>query len=189
MAVAVLTVALSVAHAAPLEVRPPRQATAPRIEGPTSAMARFYEALSRSERGEATARILHYGDSHVAADWLTGALRRNLQGCFGDAGAGFVLAGKPYSYYARPGVTMQASDGWQVNGLSQASLINDGRFGLAGVSFTAMDVGESFKVTAPSRRFEVYLLRQPGGGAVTIFLDGLACQRNLSLAATRSEAA
>src|SRR5256885_12375173 len=97
MAVAVLTAALSVAHAAPLEVRAPRQAALQRIEDPTGAMAGFYDALSRSERGEATARILHYGDSHVAADWLTGALRRNLQGCFGDAGAGFLLAGQAYS--------------------------------------------------------------------------------------------
>jgi hypothetical protein len=96
MAVAVLTVALSMAHAAPLEVRPPRQAALPGIEDPTGAMAGFYDALTRSERGEATAHILHYGDSHVAADWLTGALRRNLQRCFGDAGAGFVLAGKPW---------------------------------------------------------------------------------------------
>jgi lysophospholipase L1-like esterase len=189
MVVAVLTVGLSVAQAAPLEVRAPRQAALPRIEDPTGAMAGFYDALSRCERGETTARILHYGDSHVAADLLTGALRRNLQGCFGDAGAGFVLAGKPYSYYARPGVTMQASGGWRVGGLSEAALVDDGRFGLAGISFTAMAVGESFKVTAPSRRFDVYLLRQPGGGAVTIFLDGLACQRNLSLAASRSEAA
>lgn len=189
VAVAVLTAALNLAHAASLDVRAPHQATAPRIEDPTGAMAGFYDALSRTERGEATARILHYGDSHVAAAWLTGALRRDLQRCFGDAGAGFVLAGKPYSYYARPGVTMQASSGWRAGGLSEASLVDDGKFGLAGISFTAIDVGESFKVTAPSRRFEVYLLRQPGGGAVTIFLDGFACERNLSLAATRSEAA
>jgi lysophospholipase L1-like esterase len=181
--------ALSVAHATPLDLRAPRQATLPRIEDPTGTMAGFYDALSRTERGEATARILHYGDSHVAADLLTGALRRNLQRCFGDAGAGFVLAGKPYSYYARPGVTMQASGGWRAGGLSEASLVDDGRFGLAGISFTAMDVGESFKVTAPSSHFEVYLLKQPGGGAVTIFLDGLVCEHNFSLAASRSEAA
>jgi len=188
MTVAVVILALGVAHAAPLYVRAPGRAAAPRIEDPTGAMASFYDALSRTERGEAKVRILHYGDSHVAADLLTGALRRNLQSCFGDAGAGFVLAGKPYSYYARPGVTMQASSGWRADGLTEASLVDDGRFGLAGISFTAMDVGESLRVTAPSHRFDLYLLKQAGGGAVTIFLDGSPCERNLSLAAPRSEA-
>src|SRR5262249_44739187 len=145
--------------------------------------------LSRARSGEAAARVLHYGDSHVAADLLTGALRRDLQRCFGDAGAGFILASKPYSYYARRGLTMQASPGWQAGGLSGASLLGDGRFGLAGISFTATTVGESFRVTAPASRFDLYLLKQPGGGAVTIFLDGMACERDLSLAALRSEAA
>ena len=186
---AVVTATFNVAPAATMDAGAARHIASPRIEDPAGAMAGFYAALSRAERGEATARILHYGDSHVAADLLTGALRRDLQRCFGDAGAGFVLAGKPYSYYARPGVTMQASGGWRAVGLSEASLITDGRFGLAGIGFTATDVGESFKVTAPSSGFDVYLLKQPGGGAVTIFLDGVACERGLSLAAARSEAA
>ncbi len=189
MAAVVFAATLNVAHAATIDARTARHLTLPEIEGQAGAMAHFYAALSRAERGEATARILHYGDSHVAADLLTGALRRDLQRCFGDGGAGFVLAGKPYSYYARPGVTMQASGGWRADGLSDSSLIADGRFGLAGIGFTAADVGESFKVTAPSSRFEVYLLKQPGGGAVTIFLDGIARVRDLSLAAPRSEAA
>src|SRR5689334_16647667 len=110
------------------------------IEDPTGrAMQSFYEALTRTEHGEAITRVLHYGDSHIAADLLTGALRRELQSRFGDAGAGFVLANKPYSYYARPGVTIYTTDGWRAGGLSEASLINDGRFGLAGISFTAME--------------------------------------------------
>jgi lysophospholipase L1-like esterase len=185
----VVAATFNVAPAATIDAHARRQTAGSSIEGAAGAMAGFYDALSRAERGEATARILHYGDSHVAADLLTGALRRDLQRCFGDGGAGFVLAGKPYSYYARPGVTMQASGGWRADGLSESSLIADGRFGLAGIGFTATDVGESFKVTAPSNGFEVYLLKQPGGGAVTIFLDGIICERNLSLAAARSEAA
>ncbi|HKP12142.1 MAG TPA: GDSL-type esterase/lipase family protein, partial [Blastocatellia bacterium] len=187
LAIAFVAATLVVARAAPRPHEPAR--LVPAIEDTAGAMATFYGALSRAARGEATARVLHYGDSHVAADLLTGALRRDLQGCFGDAGAGFVLAGKPYSYYARPGVTIRASGGWRVNGLSDAALVDDGRFGLAGISFTAADVGESFRVTAPSRRFELYLLKQPGGGAVTIFLDGVIRCRDLPLAAAHSEAA
>src|SRR5262245_48051041 len=75
-------------------------APAVEIEDPGGrALRHFYATLTDTCRGETVTRILHYGDSHVAADLLTGALRRQLQGCFGDGGAGLVLGGKPYSYY------------------------------------------------------------------------------------------
>lgn len=55
-----------------------------RIENPT-ALQKFYESLHRTEQQlpDAFTRIIHYGDSHVAADWLTGKLRRNFQYDFG----------------------------------------------------------------------------------------------------------
>src|SRR4029079_4044931 len=47
------------------------------IEDPTGrAMLGFYDSLARSYQGEWVTRILHFGDSHVAADILTGSLRR-----------------------------------------------------------------------------------------------------------------
>ncbi len=45
-----------------------------RIENPTG-LHKFYESLRQPD---AFTRIIHYGDSHVAADWLTGKLRRNF---------------------------------------------------------------------------------------------------------------
>ncbi len=99
-------------------------------------MLGFYESLARAFQDEWVTRIVHYGDSHVAADILTGALRRQLQLCFGEAGAGFVLPGRPWRGYSRPGVTSQASAGWQTDGLTRASLAADGRLGLAGVSLS-----------------------------------------------------
>lgn len=49
------------------------------IENPTG-LHKFYDALQRTEQQlpDAFTRIIHYGDSHVAADWLTGKLRRNF---------------------------------------------------------------------------------------------------------------
>src|SRR5438552_13810699 len=93
------------------------------IEDPSNqAMLGFYQSLARAFQGEWVTRIIHYGDSHVAADILTGELRRQLQLCFGEAGAGFVLPGRPWPGYSRPGVTSQASAGWQTDGLTRASL-------------------------------------------------------------------
>ncbi len=50
-----------------------------RIENPDG-LQKFYESLQRVEQQwpDAFTHIIHYGDSHVAADWLTGKLRRNF---------------------------------------------------------------------------------------------------------------
>ncbi len=52
------------------------------IEDPSgTALQHFFASLSLSD--EQRVRIIHYGDSHVAADWLTGKLRLNFQHDFG----------------------------------------------------------------------------------------------------------
>jgi lysophospholipase L1-like esterase len=159
------------------------------IEDPTGrAMKSFYAALASTQRGEWVTRIVHYGDSHVAADILTGALRKSLQTCFGDAGPGFVLVGRPWQWYSRPGVVSRASSGWQADGLSQASLAADGRLGLAGVSLSTRNAGEWTSLTASGRYFDVYVLKQPGAGALDISLDAVEMRRDVSLRSKTTEA-
>ena len=69
-------------------------------EGLPIALPELERVLARAQPNpfgdeeHALTRILHYGDSHVAADILSGALRRRLQLDFGDAGVGFVLPGR-----------------------------------------------------------------------------------------------
>jgi len=154
------------------------------IEDPTGrAMLSFYESLAATDRGDWATRILHYGDSHVAADILTGALRQRLQSVFGDAGPGFVLAGQPWSWYSRPGVISRASSGWRVGGLSQTSAFNDDRLGLGGIRLDASRSGEWLTVTASARFFELYVLKQRAGGAIDVLLDAVKTETNLSLKA------
>jgi lysophospholipase L1-like esterase len=147
-------------------------------------MFSFYQSLERAYRGEWVTRILHYGDSHVAADILTGSLRRELQLCFGNAGTGFVLPGTPYS---REGVTVRTSAGWRVDGLTQASLAADGRLGLAGASVSTQETAEWITVTAAGSYFDIYLLKQPGGGAIDVLFDGIVRKRGVSLASRSTE--
>jgi lysophospholipase L1-like esterase len=159
------------------------------------ALAAFYHSLARThsqrEIGEAElpaiTRILHYGDSHVAADILTGALRRYFQRDFGDAGPGFIFAGHPWSWYAPGVIELSSSSGWQRNELSQAELGTDGRFGLSGVSFSTGRAGESIRLISDCARFEIYLLKQPGGGAIDVSLDGEIQSAGLSLASEKDE--
>ena len=151
-------------------------------------MLGFYESLARVYRGESVSRVIHYGDSHVAADILTGALRRSLQSCFNDAGAGFVLPVRPWPYYSRAGVTTRASAGWLIVGLKQSELARDNRLGLAGIGISADKAGEWVSVTAAARRFEIHLLKQPAGGAIDILLDGSDLFSNYSLESTATQA-
>ncbi|HKG23672.1 MAG TPA: GDSL-type esterase/lipase family protein, partial [Blastocatellia bacterium] len=134
--------------------------------------------------GEIT-RIIHYGDSHVAADILSGALRRKLQYCFGDSGPGYVLAGRPWPWYSRAGFTSRMSAGWHSDGLEDGSLATDGSLGLAGVSFSAQGPGEWITLTADWQRAEIYLLEQPGGGAVDLLVDGVEYRSRVDLSSNR----
>jgi lysophospholipase L1-like esterase len=164
------------------------QINAQRIEDATGrAMLSFYRSLAEVYRGESVARILHYGDSHIAADILTGTLRRTLQSCLGDAGAGFILPVHPWPYYSRTGVTTRTSDGWHVNGLKQSELAQDNRVGLAGVSISTDKAGEWVSATAFARRFEIHSLKQPAGGAIDVLLDGKKVLSNYSLESATSQ--
>lgn len=145
----------------------------------------FYQALARTQIAGAaeavTARIVHYGDSHVAADGMTGALRQHFQRDFGNAGSGFLYAVRPWDWYVRTGVTQTASAGWRVDGLKLSTLSFDNQLGMAGLSFTATRTGERLQISAPGERFEFALLQQPGAGAIEVWLDGQLYHPALSL--------
>jgi lysophospholipase L1-like esterase len=184
-----LALFLGLSHVTAASETQPHSPNARPIEDPSGqAMRGLYGSLARAFQGEWVTRILHYGDSHVAADTLTGALRRDLQLCFGAAGPGFVLPGQPWPGYSRPGVVSQTSGGWKVDGLTEASLAADGRLGLAGVSLTTRAAGEWITLTASGSYFDIYVLKQPGGGSMEVSLDGIAQKRNFSLSSSASEA-
>ena len=136
----------------------------------------FYRALSRTEAREADAvtRIVHYGDSPTTADLITGDVRALLQARFGDAGHGFLLVTKPWAWYQHAGVELSGS-GWKALPASHF-VAQDGCFGLGGVTFT----GGASAVThirfekGSYTSFELWFLRQQGGGAVKVIADGAA---------------
>lgn len=78
------------------------------------ALVRFYQALSSAVAGKGIARIMYFGDSHVASDAMTGRVRRNLQARFGNAGPGFFMPIKLARWYAHAGIEFQRDSGWSV---------------------------------------------------------------------------
>jgi lysophospholipase L1-like esterase len=98
-------------------------------------LTRFYGDLASLEqrKRKTPVRILWLGDSHTAADYLTGALRARLQTRFGAAGPGFVRVGvKPYRHTQ---VRWSCEGPWRVEPAQPArrSPFDDGVFGFGGM--------------------------------------------------------
>src|SRR5581483_8669663 len=134
----------------------------------------FFARLARTDRKEAGAvtRILHYGDSTIASDYISGTMRRRLQSRFGDAGHGFILIANPWEWYFHNDVLHASSGEWAASRLAGPTTM-DGMYGLGGVSFTSYGGGVAWFGTATKgdygrhvSRFDVYYLEQPGGGEV-----------------------
>lgn len=142
-----------------------------------SALVPFFEQLYRQQRGELPGplRVLHYGDSHVAADEWTGEIRDRFQQTFGDGGSGYSLAGRPWNSYRRLDVKSGSTRGWHSDGL--VGRAGDGAYGLGGVSMSAKSPRESVYLVAEAQQFELFYLQQPGGGAVRISDNGTPVER------------
>ena len=148
------------------------------------ALDAFFGALARTERKEegATTRIAYFGDSVVAADWITSTLRRRLQARFGDAGHGYVLPANAWPGYFHQDVARFASKGWKASRVV-GPFDPDGIYGLGGVALVADGPGTFATVaTVPPEarstighavsRFHVGYRTDPTGGNLRLSVDG-----------------
>jgi lysophospholipase L1-like esterase len=151
------------------------------IEDPERVMDAFNAHLLKTEQRipDAITRVVHYGDSPITNDGITGTVRELLQKRFGDSGHGFILVDKPWDWYGHQAVNFQTGGGW-----TSASLMSPrfsrGLLGLGGVVSVASGPG-SYALYQPSTigttgkkfsRMDVYYLAKPGGGRFTVTVDG-----------------
>jgi lysophospholipase L1-like esterase len=143
----------------------------------SAALIPFFEQLYRHQQGEMQGplHILHYGDSHTAADEWTGELRNRFQEKFGDGGSGYSLAGRPYAGYRREDVRSGSTRGWHTDGLVGRS--GDGIYGLGGISMSAHLPSEDVYVDADASKFELFYYQQPGGGSLQVSDNGVPIDR------------
>jgi lysophospholipase L1-like esterase len=142
----------------PPKPMPPPEPLHVEIESKDEALGTFYSALA-SKSG--VVRILHFGDSHVAADIWTRYLRDAFQNRFGDAGSGSVLPGSVFRGYRRVGVQVRApAKNW--HGLTLRQPPGDGLLGLAGAALRGDTHSPAASATARFSSFELQVAAPPG---------------------------
>lgn len=122
------------------------------------------QRLQRAKSGAGVVRILHFGDSHLAAPATSNAYSAFFRGSYGDGGPGL---GLPW-VRSMEGVRAEASRGWKKSGWKDG----DRRLGLGAASFEAKRAGEWARLEGRFSRLRLHFLQQPGGGQVRIRLDG-----------------
>ncbi|MEO6598584.1 MAG: GDSL-type esterase/lipase family protein [Polyangiaceae bacterium] len=128
----------------------------PTIDPARLELRHFYADLGALEQKRRTQplRILWLGDSHTAADFLTGSLRARLQARFGAGGPGFVRVG--LKSYRHTEVHSSSDGAWKVEPVPPArrSPFDDGVFGLGGIRAypDGATAHASYEVTAGSAR-------------------------------------
>jgi len=160
---------------------PARPAEPPNAEIQGAANLRaFFDRLSElpvppvgpGAAGADVVRVLHFGDSHVAADYWSGELRRLLQERFGDAGPGVVLPGRPWRYFRHALAKSPPGTGWETLGLSHEP--GDGFYGLAGVAMVPREGEGVAAVEGAFRDFAVEVGSFSPGGCLAVWVDGNA---------------
>jgi len=138
------------------------------------ALDAFYGSLARTRAKAAGAvtRIMHYGDSVITSDYVSGTMRRKMQAELGDSGHGFILVANPWEWYFHNDVAHGAGEGWSSSRVTGPTT-KDGMYGLGGVTFSGNPGASAFFGTAERgtygkkvSRFDVYYLDTPGGGEV-----------------------
>lgn len=106
------------------------------------------DALDRTKEG--LVRILHLGDSHIAADYITRTIRERLQARFGNAGRGVVVADQRAPYGGR----RLKKSGWK-----RLRIVDRGGpgnpFGFAGMVLTSQRRGANAKYVLRGNDHEV----------------------------------
>ena len=139
-----------------------------------------WAALERKSRTEPV-RIAFYGDSNLTLDGISGALRRDLQGRFGDAGHGFLGLGMPFRGYRHMDVSRTHVGYWRTYIFTHGEKPKVGGFGAAGMAAATGEKRARVRITTAKEgspvgtrasRFGVFFLRQPGGGRFALEVDG-----------------
>lgn len=113
----------------------------------------FFEKLYQLESTKkGKINIVHIGDSHVQADFLTNIIRKSLQDKFGDAGYGFTF---PFKLAKTNGTNLvrYASDAEWNSRLNVSPISADVNIGLSGIGLYTTDANCAVEITTIEEPF------------------------------------
>jgi hypothetical protein len=159
----------------------------PALDDPGGTLAPFYTRALALLRGTQSApvRIAMYGDSNLTMDTVTGGLRRQLQGKFGDAGHGFIASARPWDWYHHQDIRQDISMALWTHFTTSTKPTRDHHYGISHVAGESLGPGakvtiETAKAGAPigtqASKFAVYYMQRPEGGEFTLSVDGVELQ-------------
>lgn len=118
--------------------------------------------------GQGRVRILHLGDSHIAADYITRTIREYLQVRFGNAGRGFV----PIGQRARYGGRLKTRKGWKRERIVDKGMAGE-PFGFSGMSMvsTRADATAVYDLEPEDDDLVVYYQGHPKGPDLEVWVE------------------
>ena len=150
-------------------------ASVPAAEGAALDLVTSAAAAPKPHQNVQAVRILQLGDSHTAADFFSGELRRRLQARFGIGGAGYLTAGKPHLGVRSDIAKVTTSSGWTYQALQKSEDVS--QFWLSGFNAVSTTPGNSITYSSDTAMsfdsIEVEAVRQPHGGTLEVRLDGM----------------
>lgn len=154
----------------------PLPASVGSLERP-AALIGLFDALAKLEAKTTTEDVIitQFGDSHTAADWQTGPMRRLLELRFGDGGRGFVPIGRPWKAWSQDDILTGITGEWTtlMNHPTVRRPTGDGVFGVSGIAMASRQPGARawLDVLEGTSRAELAYLEQPGGGSFDLVVD------------------
>lgn len=139
-------------------------------------LAHFHRVLRDLEAGRRRrVRVLHYGDSNVAANLWTRVTRGTLRRRYGDGGTGWLVP-PPWGTHVRSAVTIRGGDGWEPRRHGAAGRFGppDGLWGLAGVGVSGSGRAAALRIELPESGpgvLHVHALAWRRGGRLSLRLD------------------
>jgi lysophospholipase L1-like esterase len=112
----------------------------------SSGLDSFYAKLYRLKTtGSGTVSIVHIGDSHIQADFLSGTVRKGLQDFFGDAGRGLVFPYQLAQSNAPDDISSSSNTHWQFNRLAHPELPLN--YGISGYGLHTYNSGANINLS------------------------------------------
>lgn len=151
---------------------------------PQFALDAFFHALDDAAAdGRRTVRVLHLGDSMIAADRITGSIRRRLQERAGNGGPGFLPAGRPWAWHYHEQARVDPDGRADLRSIVRGRA-RDRLYGVGGLAF---DVTAGYALTIrPERtardvstRLEVHLPAGAAADGLTALVDGAIADRTV----------